>query len=117
MKTLPMISKTKEEKDTVKSVVLYEDKITENNSDEWIDRQKENKTEFNFYFPSDGEPINSQGTFDNNASFALALLKGEMSTLLFKQSSDFVFDDDVDLTQTFPIQFPFGFGGINDGKD
>ena len=42
---------------------------------------KEISTQFNFYFPTHGEPISSQGTFENNALFSSATLKVDSPTL------------------------------------
>ena len=42
------------------------------------------------------------------------MLKGEKPTLLFHQSQNYIDDRDVKIETVFPVQFPFGFGGVND---
>ena len=44
-------------------------------------------------------------------------MKGESPTLLFNNSNDHFNDKESNITKIFPIQFLFGYGSLNNGKD
>ena len=44
------------------------------------------------------------------------MLKGERPTLLFHQSQNYIDDRNVKIEKVFPVQFTFGFGGVNDKR-
>ena len=77
--------------------IIREDKENKNKTDTTIDQTKSKSIEFNFYFSSRGEPIESKGEFEINISFASALLKGECPTSLFHNSKRYFNDKEIDI--------------------
>ena len=49
--------------------------------------------------------------YDSQQAFASAILKGTVPTLLF-HGGDFCSSKDTPIEKIFPIQFPFGLGGV-----
>ena len=96
--------------------MVLEEPETQNNIDQSINAKVETECDFYFYFPTTGEPDDTQGTYKNTGKFASAMLKGEKPTLLFHQSQNYIDDRDVKIEKVFPVQFPFGFGGVNDKR-
>ena len=97
--------------------IIIEDDRNQNNTDKSTNPGKEKQIDFNFYFPSNGEPDNTSSTFGTTEKFASALYHGNSPTLLFHQNNNYIDDRELDLTKVFPGQFPFGYGGIYDGRD
>ena len=60
-----------------------------------------------------GEPNDEHGTFEDKSAFASALMKGQTPTLMFHPES-FFGERDVPLQAIFPIQFPYGIGGVKE---
>ena len=63
-------------------------------------------------FASSNEPTKSSGASSNETKFVTSYLRGEKSTLLFK-NRDIVNGHRVKLIEMFPLNFPFGWGGPN----
>ena len=80
-----------------------------------MDPETEENCQFRYFFPSLGEPNSENGAFDDEAAFASALMKGSTPTLLFHPGS-YNFQRDMPLTHLFPLQFPFGYGGIKENR-
>ena len=68
----------------------------------------------NLYFPTNGEPDTVQGTNKNSEKNSSAMLNGYKTTLFFHQSPNYIDDRDLKIAKLFPVQFPFGFGGVYD---
>ena len=100
----------------IQEPIIIEDEPNNNNTDDSADASKETECDFNFYFPTNGEPDAVQGTYKNSEKFASAMLNGDKPTLLFHQSPDYIDDRDLQIAKVFPVQFPFGFGGVYDNR-
>ena len=50
--------------------------------------------------------------YQNDKDFVSSILSSKEPTLLFR-GGDRVFDRDVEIEDIFPVQFPFGIGGVH----
>jgi len=57
------------------------------------------------------EPNTDSGIFKSQEAFATAMLNGTTPTLLF-HGGEFVKGHKIPMHSMFPIQFPFGLGGL-----
>ncbi len=73
----------------------------------------EKQLDFQYWFPSVGEPKNTTSTFHSQSEFIDALLKSKEPTMIF-YSSNFQTDYKLILPIVFPLYFPFGTGGIEE---
>lgn len=94
--------------------VLIQDEIDSNNTDDELNPSKENIYEgARYYFPSANEPTDDTGVFKSQEAFATAMLKGTTPTILFHGGNFATNSHNIPLHTMFPIQFPFGFGGLD----
>ena len=92
--------------------IIIEDEPNENTVDNETDPSIENKYEgAKYYFPSAYEPNTDSGIFKSQEAFATAMLNGTTPTLLF-HGGEFVKGHKIPMHSMFPIQFPFGLGGL-----
>lgn len=89
----------------VQKPVVLEEPETQNNIDQSINAKVETECDFNFYFPTTGEPDDTQGTYKNTGKFASAMLKGEKPTLLFHQSQNYIDDRDLKIERCSQFSF------------
>ena len=68
-----------------------------------------------FYFPSAHEPVSETGTYGTQQAFATAIIKGTVPTLLF-HGRDFACSRQTPIQSIFPIQFPYGLGGVHEKR-
>ena len=89
---------------------------TKNNTDESDPSEKEVEESFDgsrFTFAPANQPNHNTGSCTNERDFIFSLLKGKEPTLIFR-GGDIVGSHKIKLEDMFPIQFPFGIGGIHD---
>ena len=96
--------------------VVIAEEANNNNTDNSVDKTVETIFEGGrFFFPDVAEPSTSTGTFESQAKFADAVLKGTSPTLLCK-GLDYVDVRNNPLPEIFPVQFPFGLGDVHDDR-
>ena len=93
--------------------MVLEDGPNSNTIDEEINPVLERVYEGSkYYFPSAYEPTDDTGTFKTQEAFATAMMNGTTPTLLF-HGGNFASSHKCPLHSMFPIQFPFGLGGLD----
>ena len=95
-------------------IAILEDEENTNNTEESVDERIELKFGGNkFFFSSGGQnPSGDSSVFDNSADFLQAMLENTTPTM-FMYGGSYVKGHEVKLEDAFPIQFPFGTGGMH----
>ena len=89
-----------------------------NNTDTPDENMKEMEESFeqeHMTFASSVEPTETTGPYRNESEFVFSVLKGKMPTLLFR-NGNFVNGHKINLTELFPLNFPFGWGGPDERR-
>ena len=81
--------------------------------EESVNPELEKQLDFQYWFPSVGEPKNTTSTFNSQSEFIDALLKSKEPTMIFC-SNKYQPDYKLTLPSVFPLHFPFGSGGIEE---
>ena len=93
--------------------IILEDMPGTNNTDDEVDPELESHySGGRFFFPSAHQPNEAHGSYSSQESFVKAMLDGTAPTLLF-HGGEFANERDVPITDMFPMQFPFGLGGVH----
>jgi len=92
---------------------FFEDHVEEDSPEATQDENIEKHIEFQYYFPTNGEPTSNTGTFHSEDEFLRQYLAGKQPTLIFG-SDKYAKDYELSLPDVFPLHFPFGFGGVRD---
>jgi hypothetical protein len=79
------------------------------------DPNVENHVDISYWFPNNGNPTCSNSVFHSQADLVDALLLSKEPTLIFT-SKNYQPDFKVTLPSIFPINFPFGTGGIEEDR-
>ena len=88
---------------------------TTNNTDQSDPNAKNVENSFDgsrFTFAPANQPNQNTGSCLNEKDFIFSLLKGNQPTLIFR-GGDIVGGHQIKLEDMFPIQFPFGLGGLH----
>ena len=98
-------------------IVVLEDEENENNTDESIDQSVELKFGQNkFFFSSSFQnPSEDASVYDNSADFLRSMLENNTPTM-FLYGGNYVKGHEMRLEDAFPIQFPFGIGGLHESR-
>ena len=94
---------------------MFEEHEQTDNVDESVDPTLEKHVEFQYYFPSHGEPTEDTATFNSSSEFLKQVLAGKEPTLIFG-GNKYAKDYHLSLPDVFPLYFPFGTGGVRDVK-
>jgi hypothetical protein len=95
-------------------IVILQDQENLNNTDESVDESVELKFgQKKFFFSSGSQnPTEDASVFDNSAEFLQSILENNTPTMLM-YGGNYVKGHEMRLEDAFPIQFPFGIGGLH----
>jgi hypothetical protein len=98
-------------------IVILQDDENANNTDESVDEDVELKFgQKKFFFSSSAQnPTEDASVFDNSAEFLQSLLENNTPTMLM-YGGNYVKGHEMRLEDAFPIQFPFGIGGLHSSR-
>ena len=94
---------------------IVEDPPTQNNTDQPGNSNVEKFVQFQYWFPSLGEPNTNTCTFNTEEEFLRAVLTAKEPTLIYTNSKT-ENDWSLSLPKIFPLYFPYGVGGIKEGR-
>ena len=98
-------------------IVILQDNENTNNTDESVDEGLELKFgEKKFFFSSGSQnPTEDASVVDNSAEFLQSILENNTPTMLM-YGGNYVKGHEMRLEDAFPIQFPFGTGGLHTSR-
>jgi hypothetical protein len=95
--------------------VFFDNNEGVNNTDEEGNPQIEKTMDFQYFFPSNGEPTERTATFNSDEEFLKAYFADRQPSMIFT-SKNSLRDYELSLADVFPLYFPFGTGSIRGEK-
>jgi hypothetical protein len=95
-----------------KTIVILQDQENQNNTDESVDESVELKFGQKFFSSGSQNPTEYASVFDNSAEFLQSILENNTPTMLI-YGGNYIKGHELRLEDAFPIQFPFGIGGLH----
>ena len=98
-------------------IVILQDDENTNNTDDSVDEGLELKFgQKKFFFSSGSQnPTEDASVFDNSAEFLQSIMENNTPTMLM-YGGNYVKGHEMRLEDAFPIQFPFGIGGLHSSR-